>query len=146
MSRPFRRDGEQIVVSLSAPERAAIAALPEVIEAAGDADGRFAYQAHPDDPGAARRYQELVGEDLASLRAADRAAFAAALGADSLDVELAEAFMRVVGEARIVLASRLGIEEDGWEESASIDDPEIAMLHYLGFLQNALVEVLSNPE
>jgi hypothetical protein len=51
--------------------------------------------------------------------------------------------MRVVGEARIVLAGRLGIEEDGWEETASIEDPEVAMLHYLGYLQESLVEALS---
>lgn len=142
MSDPFERDGDFIMIRLSEPERLAIAGLPEVIEAADGADGRFEYQAHPADPEAERRYHELVGDDLAAARAADREAFAAALGAESLENEQAEAFMRVVGEARIVLAARLGIEEDGWEETASIEDPEVAMLHYLGYLQESLVEAL----
>lgn len=143
MSEPFERDGEFILITLSDPERVAIAGLAEVIEAAGGADGRFEYQAHPEDPAADRRYHELVGDDLATLRAADRGTFLEALGAESLEIEQAEAFMRVVGEARIVLAGRLGIEEDGWEETASIEDPEVAMLHYLGYLQESLVEALS---
>ena len=52
--------------------------------------------------------------------------------------------MRVVGEARIILAARLGIVEDGWEQDVeSSRDPEMALLGYLGYLQDALVGVLS---
>jgi len=142
VSEPFHWDGGAVRVRLSGPERAALAGIPEIIEAAGGADGRFEYRAHPDDPGADRRYQELVGDDLDSLRTADRKAFRSAIHADSLEPEQAEAMMRVIGEARIVLAIRLGLEEDGWEETAPIEDPEVAMLHYLGHLQDALVEVL----
>ena len=49
--------------------------------------------------------------------------------------------MRVIGEARLVLAARLGITEDGWEDDA---DPEMALLGYLGYLQDGLVGVLSD--
>jgi hypothetical protein len=142
VSVPFERRGDSIKVRLSEPERAAISGLPAVIEEAGGAGGRFEYQVHPEDPSADRRYQELVGDHLGQLRAADREAFAAAIGARSLDIEQAEALMRVIGEGRIVLAMRLGIEEDGWEESASVEEPEVAMLHYLGYLQESLVEAL----
>lgn len=142
MSEPFRKKGDAVLVRLSEAERTAIAGIPEIIEAAGGADGRFEYRAHLGDAAADRRYQELVGDDLASLRAADREAFRAAIQTDSLEPEQAEAMMRVIGEARIVLALRLGLEEDGWEETAPIEDPEVAMLHYLGYLQDALVEVL----
>lgn len=144
MSDPFERQGDSIKVRLSEPERAAIAGLPEVIEEAGGAGGRLEYQVHPEDPAADRRYQELVGDHLGRLRAADREAFDASINAGSLDIEHAEALMRVIGEGRIVLAMRLGIEEDGWEESASVDDPEVAMLHYLGYLQESLVEALTD--
>ena len=142
MSEPFRMEGGLVQVRLSAPERAAIAGIPEIIEAAGGADGRFEYRAHPDDAAADRRYKELVGDDLDSLRSADREAFRAAVEAESLEPEQAEAMMRVIGEARIVLAQRLGLEDDGWEETASVEDPEVAMLHYLGYLQDGLVEAL----
>ncbi|MEX1208017.1 MAG: DUF2017 family protein [Acidimicrobiia bacterium] len=143
MSVPFERHGESIKVRLSEPERAAISGLPAVIEEAGGAGGRFEYQVHPEDPAADRRYQELVGDHLGNLRATDREAFAAAINARSLDIEQAEGLMRVIGEGRIVLAMRLGIEADGWEESASVEDPEVAMLHYLGYLQESLVEALT---
>ena len=142
MSVPFERHGDSIRVRLSEPERAAISGLPAVIEEAGGAGGRFEYQVHPEDPSADRRYQELVGDHLGRLRAADRETFAAAVNARSLDIEQAESLMRVIGEGRIVLAMRLGIEADGWEESASVEDPEVAMLHYLGYLQESLVEAL----
>ena len=142
MSDPFRVSGDLVEVRLSDAERTAIAGIPEIIEAAGGADGRFEYRAHPDDPVADRRYAELVGDDLDSLRAADRDAFREAIHAEALTPDQAEAMMRVIGEARIVLAQRLGLEEDGWEQTAPIEDPEVAMLHYLGYLQDALVTVL----
>jgi hypothetical protein len=143
VSEPFRAEGGVVEVRLSSAERDAISGIPEIIEAAGAADGRFEYQAHPEDAAADRRYHELIGDDLDKLRSADREAFRGAIQAESLEPEQAEAMMRVIGEARIVLAQRLGFEEDGWEETALIEDPEVAMLHYLGYLQDALVAVLA---
>jgi len=143
VSAPFRVSGDLVEVRLSDAERDAISGIPEIIEAAGGADGRFEYQAHPEDAAADRRYHELIGDDLDTLRSADRDAFRQGIQAETLTAEQAEAVMRVIGEARIVLAQRLGLEEDGWEQTAPIDDPEVAMLHYLGYLQDALVEVLA---
>jgi hypothetical protein len=100
MSDPFQMEGGRVQVRLSGPERAAIAGIPEIIEAAGGAEGRFEYRAHPDDAAADRRYKELVGDDLDSLRSADRDAFRAAVEAEALEPEQAEAMMRVIGEAR----------------------------------------------
>ena len=52
--------------------------------------------------------------------------------------------MRVIGEARLVLASRMGITDDGWEaELERGNDPELALLGWLGYLQDAAVETLS---
>ena len=55
-----------------------------------------------------------------------------------------EAFMRVVGEARLVLAARLGIEDDGWELEARPDDPEMALLGLLGWVQDSAVGFLTS--
>ncbi len=60
-----------------------------------------------------------------------------------LDEEEAQAWLTVVGEARLVLAARLGIEEDGWEELLPPERPEVGALHFLGWLQSELVEALS---
>lgn len=144
MTEPFTRSGSTVEVRLSDSEISVLADLPELIAREGDADGRLAYVAHPDNEGAEERYRDLIGEDLNRLRSADRAAFARGLGTSSLTLEEAEAWMRVIGEARIVLAGRLGIVEDGWEqEAATTRDPEMALLGYLGYLQEGLIGALS---
>ena len=144
MIEPFTRDGDKVVVRLSAAEIAVLEDLPELITRDRDAGGRLSYTAHPNDEAAEGRYRDLIGDDLDRLRSADRAAFATRLEAKELTLEEAEAWMRVVGEARITLAARLGIVEDGWERDAeSSRDPEMALLGYLGYLQDALVGVLS---
>jgi hypothetical protein len=144
VSDPFRRSGTRIRVRLSAEERAVLATLPDVITAVDDAGGRFDYRAHPDDPEAEDRYRDLVGEDLASGREADRRRYVESLAESTIEPDTAEAWMRVVGDARLALAYRLGIEDDGWEEhhdpSAS---PDAALLAYLGYIQDALVRALT---
>ena len=37
---------------------------------------------------------------------------------DRLDLDDAECWMRAIGEARLKVAARLGIEEDGWEDGS----------------------------
>jgi len=85
---------------------------------------------------------------MAQSRAADRSAFALTVEQSSRGVILsageAEAWMRVLAEARLVLASRLGIIEDGWEDDLPEDDPPVALLHYLGWLQQSLTETLED--
>lgn len=144
MIEPFTRDGDKVAVRLSAGEIAVLEDLPELIARDGDAGGRLSYTAHPDDAEAESRYRDLIGDDLDRLRSADRSTFVAGLEGREITLEEAEAWMRVVGEARIALAARLGIVEDGWEQDAeSSRDPEMALLGYLGYLQDALVGVLS---
>lgn len=143
MKPPFTRKGDDIAVHLGPDERRVLEGLTEVIEAAGDAGGRFAYTAHPDDAEAEAGYRTLVGDSLATARSQDRATMAATLDARVLDGEAAMAWMRVIGDARIALAHRLGIEDDGWEETQDPTDPETALLMYLGYLQDTLVGALT---
>ena len=118
--------------------------MPNLLDAAGDADGRLNYSAHPDDAEADARYRDLTADSLTDLRHADRARFDGVVSGDDVSDEDVEAFMRLVGEARIALAARLGIEDDGWEaESDPTSDPEVALLGWLGYLQDAAVEALS---
>lgn len=143
MKEPFRRSGDTIRVTIGPLERAALAALPDLIARAGDADGRLDYRAHPGDDQREAEYRDLIGAGLDDLRADDRRRFTVGLGADRLDVEQAEAWLRVIGEARLVLAAGLGVEHDGWEEEANPgESPEWALLSYLGYLQDRLVSVL----
>lgn len=144
MSQPFVRKGDRVRVHLDAGTRELLASLPELLEQSDDAEGRFDYRIHPDDPAAEARYRELVGDSLDDLRSEDRSVLRRAGAADTIDPEEAEAWMRVIGEVRLVLAGRLGIVADGWEEDAAPEQsPEMALLTYLGYLQDRLVAVLT---
>jgi hypothetical protein len=143
VKEPFSRKGDRVAVRLGADERQVLKGLAGLIEAAGDADGRFAYTAHPDDTEAQDGYGALLGDSLTTARGEDRAVMAATLDATVVDEEAAMAWMRVIGDARIALAHRLGIEDDGWEETRDPTDPETALLMYLGYLQDTLVRVLT---
>ena len=82
---------------------------------------------------------------MADARAADRERFAASLARlrdnPTLDFEEAEAWMVVLGDARLALGARLGITEPGWEEG-SLDDPDRIALGFLSYLQSQLVDAL----
>jgi len=141
---PFLVEGSSIRFDIDAPEASLLRQLPDLVER-DDAGGRLSYVAHPDDPEADRRYQELVSSSLDDLRTADRAVYGTVLSGEAVGVDEVEAFMRVVGEARLVLASRIGIDHDGWEEDLDPRrDPEVALLSWLGYLQDAAVDVLSD--
>ena len=146
MTEPFQYRSGTFRLRLEVPELAVLRSVPAILKAGGDADGRLAYRAHADDEGAEARYQELVAGSLEGLRRVDRAAFDRVVEGESVPAEDVESFMRVVGEARIVLATRLGITDDGWEEEADpTSDPEVAMLGWLGYLQDAAIRALSGP-
>ena len=143
MKEPFVRKGDRVEVRLEDDARTMLASLPELIAAAGDAGGRLDYHAHPTDHAAEQHYRELLGDALQEGRDHDRAVLNKGSGSRSLELEEAESWMRVIGEARLVLAVRLGIKEDGWQETADpTENPEMALLTYLGFLQDRLVQAL----
>lgn len=141
MSGPFRLEAGRVTLRLGSGERAALMSVPVLLEDGADAGGRLDYTAHPDDPEADRRYRDLVAGDLDDLRRDDRAAFDQVVAAAPVEPDAIEAFMRVIGEARLVLAAHLGIEDDGWEYE-TVDDPEMALLGWLGWLQDAAVRTL----
>ena len=144
MSRPFESGKSGIRLALGQDEVGVLRSVPTLLEIGGDAAGRLDYTPYPDDPDAAERYRDLVGDDLDDLRKADHSEFDATLSGEPVSAETVEAFMRVIGEARLVLASRMGITDDGWEaELERGNDPELALLGWLGYLQDAAVETLS---
>ncbi len=51
--------------------------------------------------------------------------------------------MRVIGDARLAIAARIGIEDDRWE-SQQPTDPQLLMVHYLTHLQGGLIEALTD--
>ena len=136
-----------MTVDLQPVEIEVLKALPDLLESVGSDDpaaARLEYVAHPDDAEADAGFHELVDAELDHDRTADRTSFEATLESREISLEEAGAWMRVIGEARLVMASRIGIEDDGWEESIDEDaDPRVAVLHVLGHLQDSLVGELT---
>ena len=146
MRRPFKTHRGGIAVRLAPLERQFLKGLPEMLEAVDAEPGDPAYQrlhveAYPDDPEAQADMAEYSGSQLAEARASDRATFLATLDAALLSPEEAEMWLTVLGDSRLALAARLGIDEPGWE-TADEEDPERIALGFLSFLQDQLVDVL----
>lgn len=145
MKRAFRRRGSRLEVGLAPTEVEVLRAVPVLLEGglgdAGDpAWARLRYIAHPHDSEAEERFESLTAGMLDEARAADRARLVATLGERSLSMGDAEAWARVIGEARLALAARLGIDESGWNPEPVGEEPvEMSVLRLLGFLQESLV-------
>jgi hypothetical protein len=152
MKVPFRHVAGQIELTMDPWEADALLVVPELLESVGEAGAdpaadRLDQAPYPDDPEAAAEFRRLMASEMAQSRAADRSAFSLTVEQAPQGVSLspgeAEAWLRVLAEARLVLASRVGIIEDGWEDDLSESDPPVALLHYLGWLQQSLAETLA---
>jgi len=149
MTDLFNRSGDRIGISLSVEDKALLVQIPDLLSSVGadEADpalpvlNRSAYR---DDDTAAREYEQLIESQRVRDRAADVAALDGLLrGSPSVSMEEAEAVLRVLNRARLTLAARAGVFEDGagWESRIS-EDPALAALAWLGYLQSDLLSAL----
>ena len=104
-----------------------------------------------DDPTLEDEYQRLTWPEVEASRRADVDAVKAALesGGDHcrLDADAALVWLRALNHLRLVAGGRLGLEEDGWEETLSgeqLEGDTYAMLVTLGWLQDAIIEALED--
>ncbi len=141
--------GERVFVRLSEDERELLVNLPALVAAvAADDDpaaARLHPNAYPDDDEASREFARLTDRDLDDARDQDGDAFGASIDAaasEGITFSAAEAWLRVLGDARLVLAAREGIDREGELPEPSLANPRLALVHYLGALQHEIVEVL----
>ena len=147
MSR-FRATNHGVEATLMEPEIAILARLGGLLGSAGvergdPATSRLTPDIYPADADASRDFHRLVGKERVEARSADRETFsrgleAATAGPINLTSDEAGAWVRVIGEARIVLAARKGLFETGLPEE-KVDDPEVAFVMFLGVVQEELV-------
>lgn len=152
MSRPFKPAPDGVKIRLSDGDLMFLRSLPQLLEGVDSTPGDPAYDrlhvaAYPNDDAAQTELEEVTGPDLDATRRADRESFLASLtkvqsGQSGLSVEEAEAWMRILGDSRLALAARLGIEEPGWEQAGDQRDPAHAALGFLSYLQSELVDAL----
>jgi hypothetical protein len=102
-----------------------------------------------DDPDLDREYQHWTKPDIDMARDADVDALRGWLGGAEdrvrLDEDTALAWLRALNHLRLVAGARLGIEEDGWEESAPeqlLGTSNYTVLITLGWLQEGIVAAL----
>ena len=84
-----------------------------------------------------------MGDDLHSARLSDRSVFSRAISGDmaALSDDDANAFLRVLNEARLVLGARMGVEVE--DDHDQLPDDSRQILDYLGWVQEELTLELS---
>lgn len=106
-----------------------------------------------EDPEDARTYRELTGDDLEAAKLEALTSIRESLGARGRAVaELedgeAETWVRALTDLRLAIGTRLGIDEEQMSAEIDPDDPDsgsLAVLHWLGYLQQTLLEALGEP-
>lgn len=150
-------------IQLASRERQLLASLPDQLrpiltgqEDPAQVRARLFPPAY-EDPEQEEEYRELVGDTLLEERLQKLDVFAGTLDAGEehdenwtldLSEEDAEAWLSALNDARLALASIVGIQhESDWEVGPDPEDSTAVALWYLGWLQEELLSALrSSPE
>lgn len=125
--------------------------LTTVLSATGPPDpvtARLFPAAYPDDAELQAEYEDLVGSELSQSLLGAVEVLAATADAEHLGREEADAWLRALNQARLVLATRLEISEEGTERPVDPSDSRrgaFAAYDYLSLLQEELIEALGPP-
>lgn len=98
-----------------------------------------------DNPLKQAEFRRLMAGDLEERKAADLATMRATLarpGSLLIGPDEVGAWLGALQDMRLTLGTLLGIEEDGWEQEVDEDDPQMGVFHYLGYIQDALVQLV----
>ena len=122
------------------------AELEELLEDPDDPDLRRLFPPAYTDEQDEAAYRGLVHDGLVSGRARALETFRSSLDGDSLTADEAESWLTVLNDARLVLGTRLDVQEDVLIGELRPNDPrarELGVYTYLSWLQEQLVEVLA---
>ena len=147
----FSRANGEIELTLSRDERSLLAGLAAELRAQLDGDTRDPslrrlFPPAYEDEGDNRAYRELAGDSLLDGRRRALELLAETVDRDRLGAEEADAWLRALNDLRLVLGTRLDVQEGTFAEDFRPDDPNAAALAvygYLSWLQEQLVEALS---
>jgi hypothetical protein len=148
----IERAADGIALHLPLQEQGLIRGLAADLAATlGDAPGdpslrRLTPPAY-DDEADEKGYRELMGAELLNGRVQALELLAATAGNERLTAEEAEAWLRALNDLRLVLGTRLDVQENSLLDRIDSDDPDaagLAVYAYLSWLQEQLVEALSD--
>jgi hypothetical protein len=146
-----RGDGGAVELRLSGDDRSLLAGLVDELRALldgapGDPSLRRLFPPAYDEEDDERAYRELMGGELLDGRRAALELVAETVDRDRLSAEEAETWLRALNDLRLVLGTRLDVQEDTFAEELRPDDlraPALAVYAYLSWIQEQLVEALS---
>lgn len=149
---PWRRDGDDLVAEFVDIEVAILqdlaAQVAELLESADPNDparSRLLPDAYLNDPESAAEFRRLTEAELAA-RKASAVRFVADSVAPAVRLDTAQTldWLRALTDIRLVIASRLGIENDGDEGDDSSDEQRFLRnaFDWLGYLQDSMLQVV----
>jgi hypothetical protein len=144
------RDGG-IELTLSRDERTLLASLATELREqldgdTGDPTLRRLFPPAYDDEAEERAYRELAGDSLLDGRREALELLAETVDRDRLSAEEADAWLRALNDLRLVLGTRLDVQEDAFAADLRPDEPNAAALAvygYLSWIQEQLVAALA---
>ena len=134
------RDDRALLVGLTGELRALLEVTPE------DPSLRRLFPPAYDDDADERAYQELTGDSLLDSRREALELLEQTADRERLTAEEADAWLRALNDLRLVLGTRLDVQEDTFASEPDLTDPRgqaLAVYGYLSWLQEQLVEALS---
>jgi Domain of unknown function (DUF2017) len=136
-----------VLVRLSPEERSLLLGLAAELRAqlegeSRDPSLRRLFPPAYDDEEDERGYRELAGDELLSGRRQALELLAATARSDRLSAEEADAWLRALNDLRLVLGTRLDVQEEMLLDRP--ENPEHAVYIYLSWLQEQLVAALSS--
>jgi hypothetical protein len=146
-----RAGGGQVELRLSRDERSLLAGVVEELRALldgapGDPSLRRLFPPAYDDEDDERAYRDLMGGELLEGRRAALELVAETVDRDRLSAEEADAWLRALNDLRLVLGTRLDVQEGTFADELRPDDPRapaLAVYAYLSWMQEQLISALS---
>ena len=147
-----RGEGGEVRLRLSPDERRLLAGLVQELRALldgapGDPSLRRLFPPAYDEEDDERAYRDLMAGELLDGRRAALDLVVETVERDRLSAEEAESWLRALNDLRLVLGTRLDVQEDTFAEELRPDDPRapaLAVYGYLSWMQEQLIEALSS--
>ncbi|MEM7094989.1 MAG: DUF2017 family protein [Actinomycetota bacterium] len=150
MALSFRRNGDgSFSITIPQQERRLLEELiPQVRELISDHDQlawRLFPNPYPEHEKAADQYAEMIGDELQDNHLAALATVEATLDAKRLDEDQMNAWMGAVNDVRLVIGTRLKVEEDTEIDSYEDETDQALFLtySYLGLMLERIVVAIA---
>lgn len=152
----FRNAGDGLIGARFEPDEVRVleglvGEMSTVLDAgtdAGDPVTKRLFPAAYDEPEDQRAYKELVGDQLRSQKLAALDQVRNSLPTDGsdevvLDPDATEAWLTVLNDIRLAIGTRLDVTEEVMQRELDPDEPDapaLAVLHWLGWVQESFLE------